>query len=82
MPVRHTLNPRRRFRRWKLEPLKQKLAENLICALRNPLAGGGYNSAGDGTAGWKSDIKGPWYMERRLRRGQWAGPWRRVRAED
>lgn len=81
MARRYGLNKRRPFKRWKPEPLRQRRAEILVCAMRNPFSGGGYDRNGDGTAGWKADVFGPWWMERTIKRGRWSGPWRRVKGD-
>jgi hypothetical protein len=66
--------------RWPLERLDVALWSRLALAIRRPFhSGGGYN--GNTGEGRVSIILGHRYglMRRTVRRGRWAGPWRRER---
>lgn len=88
MDRRYSLPVKRRFRsKWweRKDSLVSRKVSNMICALRNPQAGGGWSGeTGDGEASYSSgpSVVCPWCFVRNIRGGYWAGPWKRVRTED
>jgi hypothetical protein len=69
-----------RRRRFKLDSLRARMAER-----RTWLAGGSWNGeTGDGVAWHKigDRLEAGWFLERRIKAGQWSGPWIRKMVRD
>ena len=68
-------------KRHKLDSLRSRMAEHRTC---HPGGGGMWNGmTGDGEAWSKNgDIFGRWRLVRKIKAGQWCGPWARERVDD
>ena len=72
---------RRRGRPARFEPLQDRLATLRIAARRRPLMAGYHDpDSGTGSAFGQAGKLCPWMWERQIARGQWCGPWQRVRS--
>lgn len=62
------------------EPLRSQLAGIRIMAMVNPRMHGSHHAkTGDGLAFGQRGFWCPWFAERLIVAGQWAGPWKRVK---
>ena len=68
-------------KKWPLENLRCRMALH-----RTTLPGGGgcFSKSGDGEAWFRNSdvLQNGWFMRRKIIKGQWSGPWQRIKNND